>query len=86
MVSASISIIPEFIEKTEIDGTSHFFHTTKTDVVNKATGSHVMFRGIKTSSGNQTAKLKSIYGITTFIVDEAEEWVSEREFGPRCKG
>ena len=80
MVSASISIIPEFIEKTEIDGTGQFFHTTKTDVVNKITGSHVMFRGIKTSSGNQTAKLKSIYGITTFIVDEAEEWVSEREF------
>jgi phage terminase large subunit len=39
-----------------------------------------MFRGIKTSSGNQTAKLKSIHGITTFIVDEAEEWASEKEF------
>ena len=80
MVSANISIIPEFIEKTEIDGTERFFRSTKTDVVNKMTGSHVMFRGIKTSSGNQTAKLKSIHGITTFVVDEAEEWVSEKEF------
>ena len=39
-----------------------------------------MFRGIKTSSGNQTAKLKSIQGITTFVCDEAEEWTSEEEF------
>ena len=39
-----------------------------------------MFRGINTSSGNQTAKLKSIQGVTTFVVDEAEEWVNEDEF------
>ena len=39
-----------------------------------------MFRGIKTSSGNQTAKLKSIQGITTFVCDEAEEWTNEEEF------
>lgn len=44
------------------------------------TGSRIMFRGIKTSSGNQTAKLKSIQGITTFVCDEAEEWTSEEEF------
>ena len=80
MVSANISIIPEFLEKAEFDGTSRFFHATKTDVINKLTGSKIMFRGIKTSSGNQTAKLKSIHGITTFIVDEAEEWASEKEF------
>lgn len=80
MVSANISIIPEFLEKMETEGIEDYFHTTKTDVVNRVTGSHVMFRGIKTSSGNQTAKLKSIHGITTFVVDEAEEWVSEKEF------
>jgi len=80
MTSASISVIPEFLEKVDADGTSKYFSKTKTDVVNVSTGSHVMFRGIHTSSGNQTAKLKSIHGITTFVVDEAEEWVSEREF------
>ena len=37
--------------------------------VNKMTKSRIMFRGIKTSSGNQTAKLKSIQGITTFVCD-----------------
>lgn len=80
MVSAHMSIIPEMMEKIELDGTDNYFSTTKTDVVNKMTGSHIMFRGIKTSSGNQTAKLKSIYGITTFVCDEAEEWTNEQDF------
>lgn len=80
MVSAHISVIPEFMEKVELDGHSKFFRSTKTDVKNLRSGGCVMFRGIKTSSGVQTAKLKSIHGITTFVVDEAEEWVSEKEF------
>lgn len=80
MTSAEVSVIPEFLEKVEADGTSQFFHATKQDVVNLKTGAKVMFRGIKTSSGNQTAKLKSIHGITTFVCDEAEEWTSEKEF------
>lgn len=80
MVSANISVIPEMLEKVELDGTSRYFHSTKTDVVNKMTGSRIMFRGIKTSSGNQTAKLKSIHGITTFVCDEAEEWTNEQDF------
>lgn len=80
MVSAHISIIPEFMEKIELDGTSKYFKTTKTDVLNKRTGSRIMFRGIKTSSGNQTAKLKSIHGITVFVCDEAEEWTNEVDF------
>ena len=80
MTSAQLSVIPEFIEKVEADGTGQFFHATKQDVVNIKTGAKVMFRGIKTSSGNQTAKLKSIHGITTFVCDEAEEWTSEKEF------
>lgn len=80
MTSAAISVIPEFLEKVDADGTSKYFSSTRTDVTNRFTGSKVMFRGIKTSSGVQTAKLKSIHGITTFVVDEAEEWVSEKEF------
>ncbi|WP_232038270.1 PBSX family phage terminase large subunit [Paraprevotella xylaniphila] len=80
MVSAHISVIPEFMEKVDLDGHSKYFISTKTDVKNLRSGGYVMFRGIKTSSGVQTAKLKSIHGITTFVVDEAEEWVSEKEF------
>lgn len=80
MTSAHISIIPEMLEKIELDGTQKYFHSTKQDVTNLMTGSTIMFRGIKTSSGSQTAKLKSIHGITVFVCDEAEEWTSEVDF------
>lgn len=80
MMSAETSVIPEFHEKIEGDGAEKYFHITKTDVVNILSGSKILFRGIKTSSGNQTAKLKSIQGLTTFVCDEGEEWTSEKEF------
>lgn len=80
MVSAAISVIPEVKEKIDLDGTQDYFKVTKTDIINKMTHSEIMFRGIHTSSGNQTAKLKSIHGVTTFVVDEAEEWTSEADF------
>lgn len=33
----------------------------------------IVFKGIKTSSGNQTANLKSLNGFNCFVLDEAEE-------------
>jgi phage terminase large subunit len=80
MTSAAMSIIPEMLEKIENDGTSKYFKTTKQDIVNLSTKSRIMFRGIRTSSGNQTAKLKSIQGLTTFVCDEAEEFTSETDY------
>jgi phage terminase large subunit len=80
MTSAGISIIPEFREKMEIDGSEGYFNITKQDITNTASGSKILFRGVNTSSGNQTAKLKSITGLTTFICDEAEEFVSEKDY------
>lgn len=80
MTSAEISVIPEFQEKIDADHHTKDFRTTSRKVINRRTKSEVLFRGIKTSSGNQTAKLKSIHGITGFVVDEAEEWVSEEDF------
>ncbi len=80
MVSAQISVIPEFMSKIEMFGRSKEFHTTKTDVYHKQTKSRAMFRGIKTSSGIQTAKLKSIEGLNLFVVDEAEEFLDFDEF------
>lgn len=68
------------MEKVEMDDHMRFYRSTKTDAKNLRSGGVIYFRGIKTSSGVQTAKLKSIHGITTFVVDEAEEWVSEKEF------
>jgi len=80
MSSASMSIIPEFLEKIELMGLKDNFEVTKYDIRNKATGSFIYFSGIKTASGDQTAKLKSISGINTFVLDEAEELIDEESF------
>ena len=80
MVSAASSIIPEFIEKLELLDVVEDFRITKDEITNIKTGSSIMFKGIKTASGNQTAALKSLNGITTFVLDEAEELVDEDTF------
>ena len=80
MVAADMSIIPEYREKIELLGLEKDFDITKRDIFHRGTGSDIIFRGIQTSSGNQTAKLKSIPGLTTWILDEAEELVDETIF------
>ena len=80
MVSAIDSVIPEFVEKMELYGVQDSFEVTKTKIINKHTGSEIIFKGIRTSSGNQTAALKSLQGITTFVLDEAEELLDEETF------
>lgn len=80
LTSAHISIIPEFIEKIETLQLNNDFYITKDEIVNLTTGSKIIFRGIKTSAGNQTANLKSISGVTTWVLDEAEELTEETTF------
>ena len=80
MTSAHISIIPEFLEKIELLNVGGYFHINKTDIQNTTTGSDIIFRGIKTSSGNQTANLKSLQGVSTWVLDEAEELQDEITF------
>lgn len=80
MSSASMSIIPEFLEKIDLMGANDMFDVTKYDIKNKYTKSFIYFSGIKTASGDQTAKLKSISGINTFVLDEAEELMDEETF------
>lgn len=41
-------------------------------LTNIRTGSQILFKGIRTA-GSQTAKLKSLSGITTLVIEEAEE-------------
>lgn len=80
MASAELSIIPEFHEKIEWLHKEQQFKILATEIINKRTKSEILFRGIKTSAGNQTANLKSLQGITTWVVDEAEEYVDEKSF------
>lgn len=80
LTSAHISIIPEFVEKIEMAELYNDFSITKDEIINLRTGSKIIFKGIKTSSGTQTANLKSLSGVTTFVLDEAEELVDEVVF------
>lgn len=80
MKSAHISIIPEITSKIELMGHLDKFEITKDAIISKTTGSMILFRGIRTSSGDQSANLKSLSGVTTWILDEAEELVDEETF------
>lgn len=80
MTSAETSIIPEFLEKISLLDKEKEFNITKRDITNLASKSSIFFKGIKTSSGDQTAALKSLQGVTTWILDEAEEMVDEDLF------
>ena len=80
LVSAGVSIIPEFTDKLERMETLSNFHVTKDGITNLLTGSDVVFKGIKSSSGDQTANLKSLQGVTCWILDEAEELTDEDTF------
>ena len=80
MTSASKSIIPEFMEKIDLLGLTDEYYTANNSVTNINNGSSIMFSGIKTGSGNQTAALKSLHGVRTWVLDEAEELTDEDEF------
>ncbi len=80
LTSANKSIIPEFLEAMEDLEIEDYFEITKDTITNNITKSDIWFRGIKSSSGNQTANLKSINGVTCFVLDEAEELTDEKSF------
>jgi phage terminase large subunit len=80
MTSANLSIVPEFEEKMTLNNVKEHFDIQRGEIVNKLSGSTIIFKGLKTSSGDQTANLKSLQGVTTWILDEAEELVDEETF------
>lgn len=80
MTSVKISVYPEFIEKIELLGLTQLFEITKNEIINKDTGSKIIFKGIKTGSNLQTANLKSIAKLNIVVIDEAEEVPDEATF------
>ena len=80
MTSAHLSIIPEFQEKLDLFKFNSHFEINKSVIKNTVSNSEIIFKGLKTSSGDQTANLKSLQGISTWILDEAEELVDETIF------
>jgi phage terminase large subunit len=80
MTSVGISVFPEFIDKIETLGLSDLFEITNNEIINKQTGSKIIFKGIKTGSSIQTANLKSIANLNIVVIDEAEEVPTEEVF------
>jgi phage terminase large subunit-like protein len=84
MVSAKKSVIPEFTGKLSLTespcggGTmENDFELLENTYTNKRSQSSIQFTGLKTSSGNQTANLKSIEGLTCWALDEGEELIDD---------
>ncbi|MBO9611056.1 MAG: phage terminase large subunit [Dyadobacter sp.] len=73
LTAAQDSIIPEFEEKIGILNCPQAFVVKKDRIDGATNKSKIVFKGIKTSSGNQTANLKSLKDFSVFILDEAEE-------------
>jgi len=80
MTSAKKSIIPEFKKTIARLGVEADFHVTEGTIINKKTKSFIFFSGIKTNSGDQTGNLKSLSGINTWVVEEAEDFKDEKVF------
>lgn len=79
MVSSEDSCIADIREAIGLLGLQEDFREVKGTITNIKTGSKIIFKGIRTP-GKQTAKLKSLSGITTLCIEEAEEVESFEEF------
>lgn len=73
LTSAEDSIIPEFKEKIDLLNVAQAFDVKRDRVETIDGKAKIVFKGIKTSSGNQTASLKSLKGFSVFVLEEAEE-------------
>lgn len=80
MTSAHLSIIPEFSEKISIMNAESKFSVNKTEIVNLESKSEILFKGLQSSSGSNTANLKSLSSVSVWVIDEAEELVLEDVF------
>jgi len=88
MTTIEDSSYKDVMDAIEFLGKEADFKTIKNRIVNRVTGSIIAFKGIRSTSG---AKLKSLAGFTTLVVEEAEEVESFEEFskideGIRVKG
>jgi len=80
MNSAKKSIIPEYKGVIESFKAESDFRVLESEIINVHTNNQIIFSGIKTQSGNQTAKLKGIPDLTMWIYDEFEEEPNENNF------
>lgn len=80
MTSVEKTIIPLFVEHIKLISDLSKYEVTKTLIRHKETGAFILFSGIKTSSGDQTGNLKSLPNITTWVIEEGEDYNNEKSF------
>ena len=80
MKNVETSILPEFTQKLQLLGKAHKVRSSGNILYCDENNSKVIFQGIKVQSLNQTANLKGTTGLNVFVVDEAEEFVVEKDF------
>ena len=80
LTSAQVSVIPEYVDKVKMLGKPRHFRATQEAVINRVSGGQIYFKGLKASSGDQVARLKSVFKLKKFKLDEAQELTSESEF------
>lgn len=80
LTNAETSIIPEFVDKIERGNMERDFARSGNCITNTRTGCNIIFKGIKTSSGVNTAALKSIPNLVLWVNDESEELTDEVTF------
>lgn len=75
------SLWRDFKDRVEENELNDFFDLNESTMtaVYKPTGNTILSRGFKKSSGNRTAKLKSLAGATHVLIEEAEE-IGEIDF------
>lgn len=79
MASSDDSVVADVKAAIALMGAEADFREARGTITNITTGATIAFKGIR-SSGSATAKLKSLSGVTTLVVEEAEEVESFDEF------
>jgi phage terminase large subunit len=78
--SAEKSIIPAFENRIELLGYTDWFNTVGKSMKATHNIGRIDFAGFKTSSGNQTAALKSLEDYSILVLEEAEEYPTFEEY------
>lgn len=80
LTSAEKSIIPAFQNRVELLGFSDWFDTVGKSMRTTHNDGRIDFAGYKTSSGHQTAALKSLENYSIQVLEEAEEYPNYQEY------
>ena len=80
MTSAEKTIIPLFVDYIKKVSNVDNYEITRDTIIHKRTKAFIFFSGIKSSSKDQTGRLKTLPNISTWVVEEGEDFKDEKTF------